>query len=699
MRALVIFLFALGTWVTSAFDLALAQGPDRAELGSTELSAARGEHRFEFDDTPVQARDIRLRIISGRIRITEIRVAFADGSDHIDRDPVNLTPTDWTPPFAIDLNYRTLSRVSVFYERVGSEVPTLKLYGATVPISPSSAADIAALDRRVREIREKQPTAGSNENRLSAELSVLIAERDATFSSGLAAAAQQREEESRRKQDALRESREALSAARSALRLAEGAARRASRRSVITRRRATRGIIRFGVNSQAAALLRRRSTEARRRAAATTTQVRRARQRVSVARSRVARNRRQVGVADRRTEVAKRLAAQAQQIATASARFASDPRMASAATIDSPEHTRACIVEGECTAVQIFFGTNRKKSDDPERVSFTSQRQAANILGRAVVTVPRAAPRTSGEIVRPSWWDLNVMRVPEAGDPKRHFVIVENGFRFYADEDAFVGAVKAHAAGAGTYKDHAVVYVHGYRTSFDNALYRAAQIAYDLGLPIVTSDRHEPFGTAFMYSWPSAGQFKDYPHDIENAFRSVDQLETFLQLVINKTGAKHVHIIAHSMGNLPVLNALEEMAMDDKNASAISQVIFASPDVNTSDFKRLAENIRSIVGNMTLYASENDLAMRASRLVHGDKPRAGDVVNGRPTIARGVDTIDVSAMSTSYWSLGHNEYVDQTVLLNDIAQLLRARYRAPHERNLTWRPTGLPPEVFWRYRE
>ncbi len=37
--------------------------------------------------------------------------------------------------------------------------------------------------------------------------------------------------------------------------------------------------------------------------------------------------------------------------------------------------------------------------------------------------------------------------------------------------------------------------MHGYNTSFDNALYRTAQIAYDLDFD----------GATFLYSWPSGG--------------------------------------------------------------------------------------------------------------------------------------------------------------------------------------------------
>ena len=47
-----------------------------------------------------------------------------------------------------------------------------------------------------------------------------------------------------------------------------------------------------------------------------------------------------------------------------------------------------------------------------------------------------------------------------------------------------------------SFKDHAVVFVHGYNTAFDYAVYRTAQIAYDLKFD----------GVPFLFSWPFSRQ-------------------------------------------------------------------------------------------------------------------------------------------------------------------------------------------------
>lgn len=358
----------------------------------------------------------------------------------------------------------------------------------------------------------------------------------------------------------------------------------------------------------------------------------------------------------------------------------------------------ACVVENTCTPVQVFFGTNRGREDLTTRIAFGWKDSGALALGGAVVTVPRRVTRETGSIQLPTWWDRYVLRVPAEGDPARHFVIVPDRFEIYSDEAQFLAAVSRHMTTAGDYKDHAFVYVHGYRVGFDDALYRTAQIAYDLGSPRAEDGVIVPFGTPFLYSWPSAAQLKDYAYDQESARLSVQHLRQFLELVVARTGVKHVHLVAHSMGNVPLLNALGQFIGGETAGAKINQVILAAPDMGTREFKSLADQIQPLATGFTLYASSSDLALEASRRVHKNEPRAGDVVGGKPVIAAGVDTIDISAITTCYFCFGHDEYVEQSELLNDIAQLMRAGLRPPHSRTQSFKYQTDPDGAFWRFQ-
>ena len=342
----------------------------------------------------------------------------------------------------------------------------------------------------------------------------------------------------------------------------------------------------------------------------------------------------------------------------------------------------------------MSFGSRRRESESiAEELT----------LGRAIVTVPRAVRRQAGGIARPGFlegfWDRYVRGVTPEGDPSRHFVIVREGFSLFATQAAFLNAVASHMANAGKYRDHAFVFVHGYNTTFDHALFRTAQIAYDLGEPNDATGVFTPFGTPFLYSWPSAGGELYYPYDQESARFAVAHLKAFLDLIVAQSGAKKIHLIAHSMGNVPLLNALADVATTTRGGASIDQVILAAPDMDAAEFRRLAAKVRPIARGLTMYSSASDAAMDVSRTLHNGLPRAGDVITGTPTLASGVHTIDISEITTCYFCTGHSEYVEQPTLLNDISALLRVGLRPPHERNATLRLERLDGSLaFWRYR-
>ena len=60
----------------------------------------------------------------------------------------------------------------------------------------------------------------------------------------------------------------------------------------------------------------------------------------------------------------------------------------------------------------------------------------------------------------------------------------------------------------------ALVFIHGYRTRFDAAVYRAAQIVHDSGYT----------GTPVLFSWASAGRTVDYIYDNNSATIARDAL-------------------------------------------------------------------------------------------------------------------------------------------------------------------------------
>ena len=368
------------------------------------------------------------------------------------------------------------------------------------------------------------------------------------------------------------------------------------------------------------------------------------------------------------------------------------PTASSPVAAGAPAATAACITATTCTPVPVFFGTNRQRKDEGGFIQFTKERGDKRLHGQATVTVPRAN-RKAGGIPRPAWSDLLSLSNPYREDPARHFTILAGATKVYASDDEFITAMKAAVAGAKSYKEHAFIFVHGFNVSFDNALFRAAQIAYDLG-----SD-DTPFGTAFLFSWPSAGEFASYVDDLDSSSKAVSHLEGFIDLVVANSGASHVHLIGHSMGNAPLMAALDAMAKKSSKRTVIDQIILASPDVDAKDFAEMSARILPIANTLTLYASANDRAILASRKMRRDRPRAGDVVNGLPVIVTGLDSIDASSVSTGILDLNHSAYADKKELLNDMRRLMLTNQRPPDTRDISIRRQNDPIGTFWRFAD
>jgi esterase/lipase superfamily enzyme len=352
-----------------------------------------------------------------------------------------------------------------------------------------------------------------------------------------------------------------------------------------------------------------------------------------------------------------------------------------AAPPPSSEEAKAAAPDWD--VVPVYYGTDRTQTPNEKRLDYGSERGRRLELGRALVTVPKAHKVPS--IERP--WAIRVFNVTlyeEAEDPNRHFTMDEIKS---LSEQEFLALVKERLAASSRYKDHAFIFVHGYNTSFDYAIYRTAQISYDLKFD----------GAAFAYSWPSGGGLASYTYDRESSGQAEPYLKQFMELVINKTGAKSVSVIAHSMGNQPTLQVLKDLKRSKPDGVQISQIILAAPDVDRDNFENIAADIQGLASGVTLYAAGNDRALRVSRNFYGGVPRAGDVPTAGPLVLPGIDTIDASAASMDSLGLNHSGYAENNALLQDIAALIATGTRPPKLRTPSLEEVPTDRGAYWRY--
>jgi esterase/lipase superfamily enzyme len=341
--------------------------------------------------------------------------------------------------------------------------------------------------------------------------------------------------------------------------------------------------------------------------------------------------------------------------------------------------------ESDWDVVPVFYGTDRVHKDEPKRITYTADRASRLELGHALVTVPKSHQVPNIErpfAIRVPF--INVTIYEQAEDPKQHFTIRE--LKALTREE-FIELARKRIGGSTSYKDQVVVFVHGYNTTFDYALFRSAQMAYDLKFD----------GATFLYSWPSGAAFTGYGYDRESSEQAEPYLREYIELVVKDTGAKSVSVIAHSMGNLPLLRVLQSLGPSLPPGVQLNQIILAAPDVDRNLFENLAANIKQYGRGVTLYCSSNDRAMAAARRMAGGIPRAGDVPSDGPIVLAGIDTIDISQTSTDYLALNHSSYAEKSALLNDISLLLQTGERPPEKRIPILERIVTPKGDFWRY--
>jgi esterase/lipase superfamily enzyme len=315
----------------------------------------------------------------------------------------------------------------------------------------------------------------------------------------------------------------------------------------------------------------------------------------------------------------------------------------------------------------------------------TTERGSKLTTGAAIVTIPRTA-RQAGTIPRPRQYTfLDPRYYRETENPAKHFTIASLRA---LDPAELIARANGLIDKSQRFKDQALVFVHGYNTSFDDALYRTAQIAHDL----------EFDGLAAMYSWPSRGTYVDYSYDLNSAARSQGYLIAFLDRIARETRAKRIHIIAHSMGNRPLIEALRTLQQNGNREvrAKIGQVVFAAPDVDRDLFSEITSKLEIGLGR-TLYASNEDKALILSRQADG-VPRAGDVPPGGPVILKGLDTIDISSASTkALLATNHSNYAERSHILKDIQLLIDTGTRPPDVRFPLYQVAEARGGRYWRY--
>jgi esterase/lipase superfamily enzyme len=192
--------------------------------------------------------------------------------------------------------------------------------------------------------------------------------------------------------------------------------------------------------------------------------------------------------------------------------------------------------------------------------------------------------------------------------------VVTGGWRVDRVEDLTQTDAAAAFSRAAIGQD-VLLYVHGYRESFETAATSAAELAEGIGFR----------GAPAIFTWPSGAATFDYGYDRESAMWSRDAFEDLLVALAQTSSAGRMHIVAHSMGSQVTLETLRlvRAAGGDAAMSRIGAVVLASPDVDIDLFEQAVRRLGTDAGKITVITSSKDRALRVSQRIAGGVARAG----------------------------------------------------------------------------
>ena len=225
-----------------------------------------------------------------------------------------------------------------------------------------------------------------------------------------------------------------------------------------------------------------------------------------------------------------------------------------------------------------------------------------------------------------------------------------------------------------------LIFVHGFNVSFDQAIVRTAQLAWDI-----------PFnGAICSYSWPSQGGVTNYGKDETVNEQSTAAFTKFLKLIINGVPSQtRINIVVHSMGNRLVMRSLNELPRYDEKP--FQNVVLCSPDVGITNFAKWIPGVYNQSKQVTMYTSTEDMALGSSTALHNEY-RAGN--NPEPIALPHITTIECSNADFSF--MEHSFYGSNLDVVGDLFRVLKED-APPEERHYLTRKQGTLGFDYWEF--
>jgi esterase/lipase superfamily enzyme len=209
------------------------------------------------------------------------------------------------------------------------------------------------------------------------------------------------------------------------------------------------------------------------------------------------------------------------------------------------------------------------------------------------------------------------------------------------------------------------VFVHGFNNTYEDSVFRLAQIVHDSGMQ----------ATPILFTWPSRASLFGYEYDKESTNYSRTAFEQSLRVLAEDPEVKDITILAHSMGTWLAMEGLRQMGIRDGHVeSKIHNVILASPDIDIQVFAKQYVEMGSPKPKFTIFVSQDDRALAASSLITGRVARLGGINPAaepyRTKLEQaGITAIDLTKVKSGD-SMNHGKFAESPQIVQLIGQRL-----------------------------
>jgi len=253
------------------------------------------------------------------------------------------------------------------------------------------------------------------------------------------------------------------------------------------------------------------------------------------------------------------------------------------------------------TTVPVLYATTRAPAPPGDAQNYTRSAGDQTRLGRARV-----------ELGEPGWSFAELLasdRVSRVEDPRPARVVSVDELGPLGDAQAereFLASIDRHVATSR--KGEAVLYVPGYRATFNHVMRLMGSWAHYLG----------GSSSVVAFSWPTGTQAWSYLTDCPRARAFIPDIARVIALIGERSQAKRVNVVGFSCGSPLLAEALVELRNrhPDEDAAAlqrryrIGNAVFIAADIDLQTFARShVPALTEIAARTQVYLSEDDRAL------------------------------------------------------------------------------------------